>query len=269
MHKVILAANKKRNTVTFKSKLTCMNVKTLLGNTLPKEELMEELKQNYKDQKLFWAYNTRAKRLSLRVDYKQGLIRLTIPQKANYNSVKKFLDTNKNWINEKQLSLNSKVLIKNGSTVAYMGNDYKIIIRKHTKRTTDIIVYRNEIHINTSRDDPSNNFKRWMIEQARTFINDSAHAKADKIGKKITKIDLRDTSSRWGSCSSDKRLMFSWRLIMAPPYVLDYVIGHEVAHLKHMDHSKKFWSVCYTLCDEPDSARHWLKQNGNTLLRFF
>jgi predicted metal-dependent hydrolase len=109
-----------------------------------------------------------------------------------------------------------------------------------------------------------------MIDEARKIIEPLAYQKAATIGKKISKIDLRDTKSRWGSCSTDKRLMLSWRLIMAPPEILDYVVAHEVAHLKHMDHSKKFWDLCYELANgDGDYARQWLKDNGNNLMRYF
>ena len=89
---------------------------------------------------------------------------------------------------------------------------------------------------------------------------------ASAVGRPVRSITLRDTRSRWGSCTSDGRLMFSWRLAMAPPEVLDYVAAHEVAHLLHMDHSDRFWAACARLC--PDHARHraWLRGPGCDLM---
>ena len=238
--------------------------------------------------------NPRAKRLSLRVDQKAGVIKLTIPKWTMQRSIDRFLAANQDWIIEKSALLLKPATITNGATIPLMGIDHIIHIESHTKRTTEISSLRrrpqstkttendlswtpayagvteNVILIKTSRDDPTTNLKRWMIDQARTRITPLAHAKASQIKKEISKIDLRDTGSRWGSCSTDKRLMFSWRLIMAPPFVLDYVVAHEVAHLKHMDHSSKFWDVCYDLTDgDADAARTWLKQNGNSLMRWF
>jgi predicted metal-dependent hydrolase len=79
---------------------------------------------------------------------------------------------------------------------------------------------------------------------------------------------LRDTTSRWGSCSSTGSLNFSWRLIMAPSYVLDYLAAHEVAHLVHMNHSSSFWKIVYKLSHHVDRAEAWLKANGADLLRY-
>ena len=149
------------------------------------------------------------------------------------------------------------------------GKCYIISIHEHKIRTTNISLNDDNIIIKTSRRDPTTNLKRWMIDFAREKITPMAEEKAKTIRKDVSKIDLRDTTTRWGSCSSDKRLMFSWRLIMAPPYVLDYVVAHEVAHLKRMDHSSKFWDICYSLAERPEEARLWLKENGNSLMRYF
>lgn len=222
-----------------------------------------------KDNRFVSSLQPRARRLSLRVDHKAGVIRLTIPPRTPQSSIQRFINANNQWIEEKSKTLHPKVVIENHAIIPFCGHDHEICIHPHTKRTTDIFAEGGKIHVSTSRDDPTTNLKRWLIEEARLAIEPLSTAKASEIGKKITKIDLRDTSTRWGSCSTDKRLMFSWRLIMAPDYVLDYVIGHEVAHLKHMDHSKKFWDVCYALSDQPDEARQWLKDHGNTLMRYF
>ena len=81
-------------------------------------------------------------------------------------------------------------------------------------------------------------------------------------------LTLRDTRSRWGSCSTDGNLMFSWRLILAPRQVLDYVAAHEVAHLVHMDHSSRFWGVVADLCPDYAAPRGWLRREGHGLHRF-
>lgn len=85
------------------------------------------------------------------------------------------------------------------------------------------------------------------------------------LGRPYSALALRDTRSRWGSCTSAGRLMFSWRLAMAPPEVLSYVAAHEVAHLAHMDHSARFWSLVAALMPEYRRHRDWLRQNGAAL----
>ena len=83
---------------------------------------------------------------------------------------------------------------------------------------------------------------------------------------RFTALALRDTRSRWGSCTHEGRLMYSWRLAMAPPEVLDYVAAHEVAHLAHMDHSPRFWAAVATLMPGYAPRRAWLRRNGADLM---
>ena len=101
------------------------------------------------------------------------------------------------------------------------------------------------------------------MAQARLAAASDRHAAT--LGRPFTAIALRDTRSRWGSCTADGRLMYSWRLAMAPPEVLDDVAAHEVAHLAHMDHSPRFWSVVETLCPGWPAHRRWLREHGGAL----
>lgn len=214
--------------------------------------------------------NHRAKRLSLRVDHRAGVIKLSIPPHTPSWAIDRFINAQKNWIEDRIAALSPKIMITDGASIPFMGAEHIIDIKHHLKRTTDICACDNAIQIHTSRPDPTNNLKRWMIQQAQDVISPLAHQKAKTIGKTITKIDFRDPTSRWGSCSSDGRLMFSWRLIMTDPDILDYVVAHEVAHLTHMDHSKQFWDLCYDLADgDADKARDWLRTHGNSLMRYF
>ena len=211
----------------------------------------------------------RAKRLSLRANAKKSVVELVVPPRTLQFSINRFLKKHEDWITDRQNAFPSRIEIKDGARLHFKGKARTLVIQHHTKRTTDIALADGHITITTSRDDPTQNFKRWVIKQASDTITPLVHEKCDAINKQADKIDMRDTSSRWGSCSSDQRLMFSWRLIFAPPYVLDYVVAHEVAHLKHMDHSARFWDVCYALTDRADEARQWLKDNGNDLLAIF
>ena len=103
---------------------------------------------------------------------------------------------------------------------------------------------------------------------ARTRLHDAVNTYASRLGKSPGRITLRDTRSRWGSCSSQGNLMFSWRLLLAPPPVLAYVAAHEVAHLAHMDHSRDFWATCRHLFPETETQRAWLRNEGSTLHRY-
>lgn len=103
---------------------------------------------------------------------------------------------------------------------------------------------------------------------ARDRLAEATDRHAASIGRQVRRITLRDTRSRWGSCTSEGNLMFSWRLILAPPEVLDYVAAHEVAHLVHMDHSRAFWAQVERLFPPHEPARAWLKREGTGLHRW-
>jgi predicted metal-dependent hydrolase len=108
--------------------------------------------------------------------------------------------------------------------------------------------------------------KALLTAMARDRLRAAVAQHADTIGRDPGKLTLRDPRSRWGSCSAKGDLMFSFRLIMAPPEVLDYVAAHEVAHLVEMNHGPDFWSLCHRLCPSTDIHRRWLKDHGATLL---
>jgi predicted metal-dependent hydrolase len=110
--------------------------------------------------------------------------------------------------------------------------------------------------------------RRLLIAEARALITARAHLLAAELGVRVAEVALRDTSSRWGSCSAAGRLMFSWRLILTPESVLDYVIAHEVAHLREMNHSPRFWAIVARLTPDAGPARAWLRAHGAGLLRF-
>lgn len=205
----------------------------------------------------------------MRANPKTHMVEVIVPPRTLDFSVRRFINKHIDWIEERQKAFPQKTDITNDAIIPYCGQDYRLSIVKHDKRTTSITLGDSKIIIKTAREDPSQNLKRWMKERCLEMSEPLAHEKALSIGQKIKKFDLRDTSSRWGSCSTDKRVMISWRLIMAPDYVLDYVIAHEVAHLKHMDHSQKFWDLCYSLSDDAPRARQWLNDHGNRLLAIF
>ncbi|MFQ5439756.1 MAG: M48 family metallopeptidase, partial [Paracoccaceae bacterium] len=106
------------------------------------------------------------------------------------------------------------------------------------------------------------------IMVARERLTERARIHADKLKQRIARITLRDTRSRWGSCSTEGNLMFSWRLAMAPPEVLDYVVAHEVAHLLEMNHSAHFWAQVALLVPGYRAPRRWLRDNGPVLLSY-
>ena len=107
-----------------------------------------------------------------------------------------------------------------------------------------------------------------LVRFARQELARRARIHAARIGRTVNRITVRDTKSRWGSCSASGSLSFSWRLILAPEPVLDYVVAHEVAHLVEMNHSARFWKLVRTMVADPASQRAWLKRHRAELLSY-
>ena len=105
----------------------------------------------------------------------------------------------------------------------------------------------------------------FLKREARRDIDALLARHSATVGRRATSVRFKDTTSRWGSCTADGKLAFSWRIMMAPPTVIDYLVAHEVAHLKEMNHGPKFWALCRKLCPRTDEARAWLKRNGGAL----
>jgi len=108
----------------------------------------------------------------------------------------------------------------------------------------------------------------FLRREAQKDLRAAVKAHAEKINVSIRRIGVRDTTSRWGSCSSLGVLSFSWRLVMAPAHVLNYLAAHEVAHRVHLDHSPRFWTLARMLAPETDRAEAWLKAHGAELHKY-
>jgi predicted metal-dependent hydrolase len=107
----------------------------------------------------------------------------------------------------------------------------------------------------------------FLRAEARRRFAAQALAKAAQAGLAVRRVTVKDTRTRWGSCSTDGVLMFCWRLLMAPPFVQDYVVAHEVAHLRHMNHGPSFWALADALSPHRAAASAWLGREGAALLR--
>jgi hypothetical protein len=108
----------------------------------------------------------------------------------------------------------------------------------------------------------------FLKREARRELHKSAQEYAQALGVRVRRLSIRDQSSRWGSCTSAGSLSFSWRLILAPPFVLDYLAAHEVAHLGHMNHGPRFWNLVERTMPRHEEARSWLRKHGASLHRY-
>lgn len=209
----------------------------------------------------------RAKRIALRVDPAKGDVCLVIPPRASERKAWEFAQKNVAWILAQKKRVAEPVSFVNGAQIPVFGITREIVVEPATTRTTDITLTDTQIIVRTRRENPANNIKQYLYKLLEETVRPMAMEKAARIGREVTAIDLRDTRTRWGSCGHDGRVMLCWRLVFAPIDVIDYVVGHEIAHLEHMNHGDDFWALCEELSDNFE-ARHWLKTNGDSLLRY-
>jgi predicted metal-dependent hydrolase len=203
-----------------------------------------------------------AVRISLRVSQLDGRVTLTMPKGVSEREALRFAHEKADWIRSHlQNSVDSGVVAL-GREIPIEGHLRQIVPAQGRRVVLDV----DEVAV--PEDAVARRLERFLKERARDRLVDAADHYADVLGKSYNKITLRDTRSRWGSCSSHGALMFSWRLILAPPGVLQYVAAHEVAHLAEMNHSAKFWAQVERIHGPYSGPRHWLRSQGSTLHQY-
>ena len=146
--------------------------------------------------------------------------------------------------------------------ILFLGKE--ILIRQSKKRTCTHIE-DGVLWVSGEKDFLPRRVADFIKKEFLNYLKPKINEKEKILGVKHTRVTLRDTSSRWGSCSSNGTLSFCWRLAMTPEFVIDYLTAHEVAHLKHMDHSPRFWKTVAELTPYTYSAQKWLKKNGRSI----
>ncbi len=201
-----------------------------------------------------------ARRLSLRVSSLDGRVTLTIPRHASAAEAQRFAEERRDWIAAARGRLDLPVQVAPGLALPIEGRPVRLVAGSATRLTAE------ELEVPVSA--PGRAAAGVLKTLARDRLAASADRYAALIGRSYSAMTLRDTRSRWGSCTAEGRLMFSWRLAMAPPDVLDYVAAHEIAHLVHMDHSAAFWGLVDEINPGWESRRDWLRTEGVALHRF-
>lgn len=214
--------------------------------------------------------NPRAKRISMRADAIKREIRVTMPTYAPTNAAMDFVLQKRNWIALRLHSAPAVSPLKPGETVAFEGEPHRIVWNEAATRTVRLVEgsESRELYLGGPSDMVEARILRWLKSQARTiFTEDIAHY-CRAAGETIPALSLGDPRSRWGSCSSRGTISLSWRLIMAPAHVRRSVIAHEVAHMRHMDHSRAFYAWLDELFEgDRKAADRWLKMHGTGLQR--
>ncbi len=210
----------------------------------------------------FFTKKAGTKSIRLRFDKKGDLI-LSAPWYCRESQAVEFALSNLEWIEKQQLNKIQPHIFTNGETISILGQNY--IINHNPTHKSGCCLEGNLLIVGGEADFLHRRVSTFCKEQLYAYIQQKAFKMAQQLNEKPRKITLRDTSSRWGSCSSRKDLNFCWKLVFAPPFVIDYIVAHEVSHLKEMNHSAHFWSTVALLNVEQAEAQIWLRKNGRML----
>jgi len=208
--------------------------------------------------------SARARRVSLRVSGLDGRVTLSLPKSMSTAKAMAFAEEKSDWIRSHLAKQVESVDVALGSEIMVRGDRVPIMhgpVRK-AQLADGAMQVPDRAEMVAAR------IKAFLKLAARAELTQACNHYAGLVDRSAGKITLRDTRSRWGSCSSRGDLMFSWRLVMAPPEVLDYVAAHEVAHLVEMNHSAAYWAVVERICPGYAAPRQWLRQNGQLLHRY-
>ena len=209
-----------------------------------------------------------ARRFTLRVRSADGLAVLTMPPRAAWKTAQAFAERHAEWIGTRLNALPERIPLVPGAVVPVRGVDHAIVLDPKALRRVSFAADEPAILVSAREPDPAKAVLHLLMREARRDLEAAVTRHAAAAERTAARLTLRDTRSRWGSCSSRGTLNFSWRLILAPPLVLDYLAAHEVAHLVRMDHSDAFWAVVRRLAPHTDEAERWLKRHGAGLHRY-
>jgi len=208
--------------------------------------------------------SSRARRISLRVSGIDGRVSLTLPRSISEAEGLSFVQQKAGWLRKHLDRRPETIVIAPGSELPIEGELRQVLSGPGRRVTLDT----ETLWVPGAPERAGPRLRSWLKTMARERLAAASDDYAARLGRSYSGLTMRDTRSRWGSCSSQGRLNYSWRLIMAPPDVLDYVAAHEVAHLMEMNHSQAFWDTVARLKPGFNSPRAWLRRHGADLHRY-
>ncbi|WP_299846519.1 M48 family metallopeptidase [uncultured Roseovarius sp.] len=206
----------------------------------------------------------RARRISLRVSGLDGLVTLTLPRGVSEGEALDFARSKGDWLRAQLQERPAIMPVAWGVEIPVEGQLLRIVEGKGRR----VLPAGDSLLVPGPEQNVASRLQAFLKTLARDRLAVASDHYAAALGRGYTRITLRDTRSRWGSCTAAGGLMYSWRLILAPPEVLDYVAAHEVAHLQEMNHSAAFWGLVEDLLPDYAEPRHWLRRNGADLHRY-
>jgi predicted metal-dependent hydrolase len=210
--------------------------------------------------------HSRARRLIMRLIAGEDRVIVTIPQRAPFADGIALAQHNLDWIARRMAARPARVPFADGALVPLRGIDH--CIRHCPHGDFGILAEVGLIRIGGGAQSMAARLEAWLRHQARVDLTAQAAAFADRLEQPFGRISVRDTRSRWGSCAANGNLSFCWRLILAPPAVLAYVVAHELAHLVERNHGPLFWAQVASIAGDVADARAWLKRHGPGLHRY-
>lgn len=208
----------------------------------------------------------RARRITLRLTPEGDGVRLVLPQRTSVREAVAFAERNSGWILKHLEKVPERIPFADGAVVPVLGENH--VITHDPDARCGVLRDGGMIRVSGLAEHLPRRLGDYLKREARAEIGNRARDKAARIDKPIGRLSLRDTRSRWGSCNSNGDLNFSWRLILAPEVVLDYVVAHEVAHLAELNHSPRFWRLAGQLSADMSGAKIWLRRNSAELWRY-
>ena len=212
-------------------------------------------------------HSGRSRRLTLRIDKKDRMAVLTIPKYCSRKKAVSFVESHQDWVRDNLSKIPELKFFKNHDVISLFGREYTI---EHSPvRGSTRLDKKNKIlYVSGGIEFLHRRVKDFIKKLALEEFTARSAAVADKIGKTVHNVCIKDTKSRWASCSTLNNINYSWRLALAPEFVIRYIVAHEVSHLKHQDHSPYFWALVEFLEDDASRGREWLTENGHLLYTY-
>lgn len=217
----------------------------------------------------------RSKRKTVCLRIKQdGTVEVRGPRMMPDSYVREFIQSKADWIIQKrkevalQQSKKRAHTYQSGDIFGYLGEEYVLTLAAAGRKRIEVVQEERKIILHTTSFEAKaveKYLKEWYKKQATDYIEERVKYYKQIIPGKVASVLMENRKGRWGSCNSHGELTFNWRLMMAPPEIIDYVVVHELCHLRHMDHSKEFWNAVGSVLPDYKNKIKWLKDNGGGL----
>jgi predicted metal-dependent hydrolase len=211
--------------------------------------------------------SARARRIAIHIDAAAAVAELVLPKRARLETGLAFIESKRDWITSRLAAVPRRIPFTAGAEVPVLGVPHRIRHLGEGVRGT-VSIAEGEIRVAGGAAHVARRVRDYLMALAKRVLGERARRLAARLGRKVARVTVRDTRSRWGSCTAAGHLSFSWRLVLAPEAVLDYVVAHEVAHLIEMNHSQRFWRIVEELMPGARRHRAWLARHRAQLLRY-